>query len=744
MLGHLGIVTVDGVEAFRKSQMAPFSIRAGPAAVSAGALKRSLPDPGTSGAPRWDTMLGMKRHTLCLVIGGLAFVTAAAWDLRAEDERDDVDRLRRSSYAAHIGAAANAAELHRTEEARRWLADAPHELRGWEWGYLAGATAENVALLEVGAAVTVLVVTDDGRHLVAATEAGEVVVWALPSRRLVRRFEAHGAEIRGLAVSPDGQRVATAGRDKTLRVFSLATGERTAEHVAELESFSRLAWSPEGTTLAAGAWERDAETRRPRGVFLLTDPELAPLERHAFSFFVASLAFSPEGRFLVAGAPDGKVVVHHRRDAVEPQELRITSSFGFPYIEDLTFAPDGTWLAAAVQDGTLRRFTTESWEEKDVSCPESGCGTTSLLAVAVSSDGRRLATGSSDALVRLWPADGGGPSILHGHVGAVRDVAFEPGGGLWSASDDGTVRLWQPQGPSNVLEHDGKSVWGLDFSRDGRRLVTAAEDGKLRLWNVAERRLVRVWQGHNGDAASSVFTADGRQVVSGGNDGKLLLWDAERGEKVALLEEVADGRAAAASLSPDGRLLAAGSSRGTAKVWDLATGQVVLRIGGHDAEIYRLVWSADGRTLVTAGNDGWVQVVRVAPELEGQVLHRFKAHESATHGAALSPDGTRLATASADRTIRLWSFPQGELQAELTGHGERIWDVRWSDDGRRLVSASNDRTARVWDVDTGRALLRLSAPMQVYRVAWSPDRETLAVASMDGGVRLYAGGPASP
>lgn len=654
--------------------------------------------------------------------------------------------VEKTSYAAQIAAAAFALELDLTGEARYWLERTPERLRGWEWGYLDRESHHQIALLdEAGAAVLALALAPGGARLAAGTERGEVLIWTLADRRLERRFVAHGFGVRGLAFSPDGRRLATAGGDreddlkeggKALRTWDVASGQRLAESVHDVRNLVRVAWRPDGSSVAVSGWDRDPETRFPRGFFLLGDPmDFDAATRHPFSFFVAALAFSPDGRWLAAGDPRGQIAVHDLDGGGEPRVLEIEDSPAFPYVEDLAFSPDGTVLAAAVQDGSLRRWETAGWTTTQTFRPPSRGRATSFNAVAVAAGGR-LATGGSDELVRLWEAGTAEPlATLRGHLGAVRALAAAEDG-VWSGADDGTVRLWPWDPEEAVLEHDGESIWGFDVSRDGRLAGVSTSAGKVRVWDLASRQALWTRQGHEGETCGVVFTADAGRLVSSANDGKLQVWDVATGEPLAVLEDIDDGRAVALSVSPDGRLLAAGSSSGTAKLWDVATGEQVGSVGGHDGEIWRLVWLPDGRRLVSAGRDGAVQVVAVP---SGEVLHRFQAHDTWVHGASLSPDATRLATASADKTIRVWDLASGTRLLELTGHDERVYDVQWSPDGRRLASASNDFTARLWDAETGDPLLQVAFPIQVYRTAWSPDGRTLFAVPMDGRVRVMAG-----
>ncbi len=362
-----------------------------------------------------------------------------------------------------------------------------------------------------------------------------------------------------------------------------------------------------------------------------------------------------------------------------------------------------------------------------------------LFAVAFSPDGKLLATGGSDGVVRCWEVTSGREILTcKDHSSWVRSVAFSPDGKtLASGSDDQTVKLWDCHSGECLQTLQGHSDWvpSVAFSPDGQTLASGSGDRTIKLWDFHSGECIQTWQRHSNWVCSVAFSPDGKTLASGSGDRTIKLWDSHSGEYLQTWHGHSDWVRSVA-FSPDGQTLASGGDDKTVKLWDYNSGECLQTWQGHSGLVRSVAFSLDGQTLASGSED---RTIKLWDCHSGECLQTLQGHNSLVRSVAFSPDGQTLASGSSDRTVKLWDYRSGECLQILQGHSDWVCSVAFiSPNGKTLASGSGDRTIKLWDCRSGECLQTLQGHSNfVFSVAFSPDGKTLASGSDDRTVKLW-------
>jgi WD40 repeat protein/DNA-binding SARP family transcriptional activator len=596
-----------------------------------------------------------------------------------------------------------------------------------------------------------LAVSPDGRTLAAGDQAGRTLLWDTATRRplpgppQLPKLDDQPDPLQLLAFSSDGRLLLTAG-SFTIHRWDLATHQVAGSFdVLRISSagVGGMAVSPDGRRLAVGTEGKvlwlDPLTWTQASPPLVTDKKSWP----------DRLTLSPDGRRLAmtttpiktGGAPGRSTAGIW--DLASGRQLRSLDADG-----TLAFSPDGRTLAASHrQRGEILLIDPATGKRRRTLTGHPAA----VVALRFSHDGATLASTDENGTAIIWDlATGRTQETLVGHTAAVTGVAFSPDDRtLYTASGDRSVLVWDLAGDRRLSRSftAARRVSSQSFSKRGALLARGYSNGMVTLTDLTRRAPAATpLQAHSGAVQAVALSPDGRLLASA-DAHTAIVWDlATRrptGRPIPITENpplISSPDITDLALSPDGKTLAIGDNLDRVTLWDLTSRtRWVLQAAGANS----FQFSPDGTILAVASHGGEVRLWEVAAR---SLVPRWRLPADRTDASAVAftPDGRTLATGGQEGTVVLWDMRTGrQLGAPLVGHASGVANSAFSPDGRLLATVNGE--AILWDLAShtqiGAALpIRSEGP---HAVAFLPGGSQLAVAAPSGSVLVWDVNPTS-
>lgn len=606
----------------------------------------------------------------------------------------------------------------------------------------------------------------------------------------------HSASVKAVAISPDGKILATASRDRSVKLWDYQSSMEIRSLFGHESTVNGLAFSPDGKYLSTSSADGTARVWE-----VLTGKEIFTSPKS--SKYITDVAFNPDGKsFAYAGYPDSASIYSVPAGKLI-KRLEVNADQGSGYGISLKYSSDGKWLAVGEDNKTAKVYRTSDWNLVYTLKPEEGwcggCGTLvefspdnkslfklahndklsqydlttgklvktygetvdQLKGLLVSKDGLNVYAACDSMLYKWSIPSKAGSSYKMPLAETIEDIAFSLDEKeilvasntmiAWAMITSTGVITKKYQGAlqeqdNGGINYNADNYWEsyiaryirlkneLLLTKDDKTFLTGKTGLSAIQWNISTGAPDKLYEGHTKAVISMDQSADGRVLATADGAGEVLLWNTQTG---ALIKRIKPHREPIfdVSLSKDGRYVATASWDASIQVHEVETGELTSDMYLKDNSCFSISFTPNGLYLLCGRLDKSLELRE--PDSKKVVL-TFLGHTDVVSSIAFGADPNKALTASWDGTARIWDITTGLMVQKFKGARGMLHSAIYSSDSKKIITGGDDRTIRIWDIQTGQVVKTLLGHQaEITSLSLSKDGKMLVSYSTDGVVKCW-------
>ena len=605
------------------------------------------------------------------------------------------------------------------------------------------------------AAVKALDISPDGKYLITGSRDRSAKLWDIATGMEMRTYAGHELTVNGVQFSPNGKYIATSSADKTFRVWNVLNGKPLFISPSGEKFMTDIAFSSDSKYIIGGGYNDSATVYEISSGKVIKTIAVNAAQTTGYGI---SLEYSPDGKWLAVGEDNYTANIYHLPD------WKLT----------YTFKPSEGWCGGC---GTLVSFSSDSRyflklsqndkaEQYDLQngklIVQYGEKMDGIGGIDFGNDGKKILVAGNKKLIQYEPisakvistieADSGeeiteaiynnDASLIFVALSSNKVLTYDASTGKKKCSFSGIINLQDKGG----LEYNPDSYYDsyiakylrlknlFLLTKDDKFFITGKTGTVATKWSTATGKPEKSYRGHTKAVICFDLSEDGKYLLTGDGNGEAILWETESGKKIRSFKEHREPLFNV-KISPDGATIVTSSWDATMIVWNFFTGEKISRIDLANASAYTLEFSPDGLYLVA----GRLNKTLELRELDSkEVVRTFIGHTDVVSSINFGPDKYKMLSASWDGSARIWDISTGMLVQKFKVSKTALHSAIYTADGKHVITGGDDRIIRIFDVTSGKLLKTLEGHQaEITCIKISQDGKMLVSYSADGVIKCW-------